>query len=79
MEEKNSPHILVSLLSVYVFHLAWRKLNAWMNSFPVFSSRPLKGRWVIDCAVGVTGVSMTQMATEPWANSQSTMRPEYQS
>lgn len=32
-----------------------------------------EGRWVIDCAVGVTGVSMTQTASEPWGNSESTM------
>lgn len=33
----------------------------------------MEGGWVIECAVGVTGVSMTQMASEPWGNLQSTM------
>lgn len=28
----------------------------------------MKGGWVIDCAVRVTGVSMTQAASEPWGN-----------
>lgn len=39
-----------------------------MNSFPVSYFSPMKGGWVIDCAVGVTGVSMTQAASEPWGN-----------
>lgn len=37
----------------------------------------MKGRWVIDCAVRVTGVSMTQTASEPWGNFQSTRTIHY--
>lgn len=62
----------MSFPSAYGFHLwrkhGWRRLNAWMNSFPVSYFLPMKGGWVIDCAVRVTGVSMTQAASEPWGN-----------
>lgn len=39
-------------------------------------SRPMKGRWVIDCAVEVARVSMTHAATEPWSISRSMAAPE---